>query len=269
MYWINGITSTSISLDNRALHFGDGFFTTAKIKNGKVILLDYHMDRLKESSQRLMFENLNIDVLYKEILQAAICYVDGVMKVIISRQNSDTVYGYRYSRNFESLRIICTYPISQHCDQWYKYGVRLMISSIRLARNSYFSGIKHLNRLEQVMIAAEIHKNKVADEALVLDTEDNIVECCSSNIFWRVKHQVFTPSIYYSGINGVMRKLILKLLPSLGYDVQEVTVGIDYLKNMEEIFITNSLLPLASVNVINNYTYSDKTLFNLLSSHVM
>lgn len=268
-YWINGARSTSISLNNRALHFGDGFFTTAKIKNSTVILLDYHIDRLMISANRLMFDNLNFDLLYKEILQAAIYSVNGVMKIIISRENLNSTYGYRFGKNTKSLRIICTYPLAQHYIKWYRHGIRLMISTIRIARNPNFSGIKHLNRLEQVMIATEIYNNKVVDEALVLDTENNIVECCSANIFWRLNRQVFTPSIYHSGINGIIRQLILKLLPSLGYYVKEVMVGINHLKKMDEVFITNSLLPLASVNIINNDTYQDKTLFNLLSSHII
>lgn len=269
MYWINGILTESITLNNRALHFGDGFFTTAKIKNGKVILLDWHINRLIMSAHRLMFNNLDFDLLYKEILQAAAHNTDGVIKIIITRNNQNTNCGYRCNKNTESVRIICTYTLSKRYLQWNKHGIRLMVSTIRLSRNSYFSGIKHLNRLEQVMIATELYKNKISDEALVLDTEDNIVECCSANIFWRKNHQVFTPVVYYSGINGIIRQLVLKLLPTLGYSSKEVIVGLDCLKTVDEIFITNSLLPLASVNFINNNTYSDKTLFNLLNSHIM
>lgn len=267
-YWLNGISVKSLSLDNRALHFGDGFFTTAKIKNGSVLLLDWHMDRLITSAHRLLFNNVDFDRLYKEILQAVSYRINGVIKIIIIRDHQETIYGYQCHNNAKSLRIIYTYPASQRCVQWYKYGVRLMISTIRIARNSYFSGIKHLNRLEQVMIANEIYNNNTADEALVLDTEDNIIECCSANIFWRIKHQVYTPSVYYSGINGIIRQLILKLLPSLGYCVRETLVGIDQLKKMDEVFITNSLLPLVSVNMINNNTYQDQTLMNLLKNHI-
>lgn len=267
-YWINGVPAKSISLNNRAFHFGDGFFTTAKIKNGKVIFLDYHIDRLIQSANRLMFNNLDLNLLYKEILQAVVGHITGVIKIIISRENIEETYGYRCNKHNKSLRIICIYPLSQHYIKWNKYGVHLMISSIRIARNSYFAGIKHLNRLDQVMIATEIYNSKIADEALVLDTEDNIVECCSANIFWRSNYCVFTPALSYSGVNGIVRQLILKLLPSLGYSVQEVMVGINHLKTMDEIFITNSLVPLASVNSINQDTYKDKKLFHVLNSYI-
>lgn len=269
MYWINGIISKSISLNNRAIHFGDGFFTTSKIEDGQVIFISQHMKRLILSAQRLMFENLDYDLLYKEILQAATYSINGIIKIIIIRANQHNIHGYRFNKNFQPLRIICTYPFPQNYIQWHKCGVRLMISTVRISRNFLFSGIKHLNRLEQVMIAKEIDDNEVADEALVLDTENNIVECCSANIFWRINQQVFTPSVYHAGVNGVIRQLILKLLPSLGYHVQEVMVGVDHIKNINEAFITNSLLPLASVQSINNNIYKDRTLFQVLSTCIM
>lgn len=270
MYWVNGIPKRVISLNNRALHFGDGFFTTAVLKNSRVNFLESHMDRLILSAHRLMFNNINFDLLYQEILQAAAYSINGIIKIIISRINNykNHVYGYRYDQNIEPLRIIRTSKLSKHYTKRYKSGVRLQISTIRLARNSFFAGIKHLNRLEQVMIASEIHNNKTIDEALVLDTDDNIIECCSANIFWRQNNQVFTPSLYYSGVNGIIRQLIIKLLPSLGYGIQEVMVGIEHLKNTDEVFITNSLLPLASVKMIDNNIYSNKTLFNLLSTYI-
>lgn len=269
MYWINGIARKVISLNSRALHFGDGFFTTAKIENSKVVFLDYHMDRLILASQKLMFNNIDFDLLYKEILQISSYSVDGVIKIIISRVNNDNTHGYMYDHSIKPIRIICTSKLSQRHIKQYKSGVRLKISTIRLSRNSFLSGVKHLNRLEQVMIATELYKNKIIDEVLVLDTDDNIIECCSANIFWRKNDQVFTPSLCYSGVNGIIRQLILKLLPKLGYSVHEVMVGIEHLKNIDEAFITNSLLPLASVNAINNNFYSNKTLFNLLDDHIL
>ncbi|ADV33798.1 aminodeoxychorismate lyase [Candidatus Blochmanniella vafra str. BVAF] len=271
MYWVNGVLQTQISLNNRALHFGDGFFTTSQIKKGEVQWLSYHMDRLILSARRLMFDNVNFHILYKEILKAANYSKYGIIKIIITRMSYDrVVYGYGFDDKLEILRIIRVLPCSEHYKKLCYSGVRLKISSIRLSRNPLLSGIKHLNRLEQVLIASEIYRNKKnIDDVLVLDTENNIVECCSANIFWRKKNKVFTPYLHHAGVNGVIRQVILKILPDLGYVVQEVMVGIEHLKEMEEVFITNSLLPLASVNVINNYFYSDKTLLNLLKFHII
>lgn len=270
MYWVNGISKKTILLNNRALHFGDGFFTTARLQNGKIDFLDWHMDRLVCSARRLMFNNFNLNLLHKEMQQAA-AYHDmySVIKVIISRNNSYGLYGYQCNNDIEPLRIIHVSRLPKYYMRWIHYGIRLRTSVVRLARNSFLAGIKHLNRLEQVMISIWLSKNKATDEALVLDTDGNVIECCSANIFWRYKYQVFTPSLYHAGVNGIMRQLVLKLLPKLGYCIREVTVGPEHLKSANEVFITNSLLPLASVNSIDDCLYSDRTLFCLLRSHII
>lgn len=270
MYWINGVLTKKISLDVRALHFGDGFFTTAKIYNGKIHLFNWHMERLKVSARRLMFNNVNYDILYEEIFQSILNYnADGIIKIIISRINKNKKYGYKSDNYSDLYRIIRISPLPKYYSQWFHLGVRLKTSKIRLSRNSFFAGIKHLNRLEQVMISYDINNDDKADEALVLDTDSNVIECCSANIFWRQKNQVFTPSLLYAGVNGVMRQLIIRLLPKLGYSIQEVMVGIERLQAVDEVFITNSLLPLAPVNSINDYFYTNNELCNILKNYVI
>lgn len=268
MYWVDGIFNNTISPSNRALHFGDGFFTTARLRNRKIDFLDWHIDRLNFSSKKLMFNNFDIDLLCQEIEKAAVIGIDGFIKIIVSRKNSnEKIQGYRYTNDFEISRIIYINQLPDYYSHWVKFGITIKTSTVRLSRNCFLAGVKHLNRLEQVMIANWICNNSI-DEALVLDTEDNVIECCSANIFWRKNKQVFTPSLYYSGVNGIMRRLILQLLPKLGYLVKEVMVSSKCLKSADEVFITNSLLPVVSVNVIDDVFYQDKTLFCLLCTNI-
>lgn len=268
MYWINGVFNQTISLGNRALHFGDGFFTTAKLRNGKIDFLDWHAERLKLSARKLVFNNFDIKLVLQEMQNAAVVGVHGFIKVIVSRENScENMCGYRCSNDIKISRIIYIGKLPEYYSKWLKFGINIKTSVVRLSRNYFLSGIKHLNRLEQVIIANWVYKNKI-DEALVLDTEGNIVECCSANIFWRKNNKVFTPSLCYAGVNGIMRQLVLELLPKLGYLIKEVIVGPEYLKDADEVFITNSLLPIVSVNAIDDMYYSEKTLFCLLSIYL-
>lgn len=269
MYWVNGIPSKMTSIDNRALHFGDGFFTTANLKNGKIDFLSWHIDRLNLSAKKLMFDNFNADIVREEMKKAAITEMNGFIKIIISRNNNGgNVCGYRYSDDIEVSRIILTGKLPDHYSRWVNSGIIIKTSIVRLARNCVLAGIKHLNRLEQVMIANWIQKNGSIDEALVLDTAGNIIECCSANIFFRKNNTVFTPSLYYAGVNGIIRQLILELLPKIGYFIQEIMVGPEFLKDVDEVFITNSLLPVVSVNTINNIFYKDNKLCCLLRSYL-
>ncbi|MCJ7462618.1 MAG: aminodeoxychorismate lyase, partial [Candidatus Baumannia cicadellinicola] len=146
---------------------------------------------------------------------------------------------------------------------WHRNGLRLTINPVRLSRNPLLAGIKHLNRLEQVLIKAYLEREE-GDEAIVLDTDENIVECCSANIFWRYGKKVFTPALNYAGVAGIMRQQILALLPQFGYSCEEVITGISTLEQADEIIITNALLPIAPVNSIGSYNYDNRTLFNFL-----
>ncbi|QOI11050.1 aminodeoxychorismate lyase [Blochmannia endosymbiont of Colobopsis nipponica] len=264
MYWINGVFGKRLSLFNRAVQFGDGFFTTAKLKDNKILLLDWHIERLIMSAKRLLFNNINWSFLLKEIQTVADSNTDGVIKIIIARNNS--INNCNYPNNGSSVRIIIHDKMPDYYVSWLQDGIKLALSPIKLVRDSVFSGIKHLNRIEQFMINAYRDKN-ISDEVLVLDTEDNIIECCYSNIFWRRNMKVFTPMLTHAGIFGIMRRLIMILLPKLGYQIKEIITGIEDIYRADEVFITNSLLPVVSVNSIEEKKFYDKTLFKLLSLH--
>lgn len=264
MNWINGVPQQHLPLTDRALQFGDGFFTTARLQDGEIRFLAWHLERLAITAKHLLFDDLNIISLRREMLAAAATGNNGVIKTIISRGSGER--GYSFSTCGTPLRIVSLTTAPEHYPAWRRDGIRLGQSPVRLGRNPLLAGIKHLNRLEQVLIHAHLD-HAGTDEMLVLDTDGYLVECCSANIFWRKGRQVFTPSLNHAGVAGVMRRRVLTLLPALGYPSQEVTTGPDVLKQADEIFITNALLPVVPVNIIGQYRYPDRTLFQLLAPH--
>lgn len=262
MYWINGIPQEYLLLTDRAVHFGDGFFTTARLLDGDIPLLTWHLERLVEAGQRLLFTPFDTDALCHEMLAAAHGVGDGVIKVLISRGSSNRGYSFRNCDTQQ--RIISRMPAPAKYLRWRQEGIRLSQSPVRLARNPLLAGIKHNNRLEQVLVSAHLNRAD-ADEALVLDTEGVVVECCSANLFWRRRQKVFTPELRYAGIAGVMRRRVISLLPTLGYTIEEVSVGPDALITADEVFITNALLPVVPVRIIDTRKYADRTLCLQLS----
>lgn len=263
MYWINGTLQTQLPLTDHVIHFGDGFFTTARLLDGNIPLLAWHIERLTLATQRLMFTPFDAEALCREMLVAAHSGGDGVIKVIISRGSGGV--GYSHIGCDTPQRIVLRTPAPAYYPCWRQEGVRLTQSPVRLARNPLLAGIKHNNRLEQVLIRAHLDLNG-EDEALVLDTEGIVVECCSANIFWRLGGEVFTPELRYAGVAGVMRRWIISLLPKLGYTIKEVSATPDALKNADEVFITNALLPIVSVYAIDTRHYVHKSLYLQLRS---
>jgi 4-amino-4-deoxychorismate lyase len=263
MYWINGNPAHHLSLTDRAIHYGDGFFTTARVRAGQIDLLPYHLDRLAQACDRLLFPSPDWQALTQEMLRMAQQQPEGVLKVIISRGSGGR--GYSFDGCLAPLRIIATAAIPSHYALWRERGVALTLSPVRLGCNPLLAGIKHLNRLEQVLIRAHLEKIAGADDAVVLNLRGDVAECCAANIFWRRGTEVYTPGLAQAGVAGVMRRHIMTLLDNSPFHLHEVEAGTAALIAADEAMVCNSLMPVLPVNCFDDRIYGDRTLFDFLS----
>ena len=267
-YWINGKESLTIAVDDRGLHFGDGCFTTLKVVNRKAIFLNQHIARLQQDSARLALPQPDWAQLIHQVNEIAQQHIDAlVLKIMITRGQGGRGYS---SQNFHTPTVIVStnsYPV--HYTKLQQLGICLSISQVPISKNPFLAGIKHLNRLEQVLIKQDIDAGNV-DEALVLDTDGLLIECCSANVFWRRGKQVFTPLLTHSGVSGLMRKHIIEQLADSPYSLSEVERYPQVLAHCDEVLISNSLMPILPVNQIRigteqvEWQYSSRTLFNYL-----
>lgn len=259
--WINGEPHDSLAVRDRAVQFGDGCFTTARILRGKVVALEAHLQRLAQGCERLMIQHIDWRSLRDEMIYAASTRAEGVLKVILTRGAGGR--GYSALGCDRPTRIVSLSDYPAHYPQLRQTGVKLALSTVRLGRNPLLAGIKHLNRLEQVLIRTELEQTD-ADEALVLDTEGMLVECCAANLFWRRGNQIFTPSLADSGVRGIQRQQVIQLLREQGTEVAEVREPAAVLATADEVLITNALMPVLPVYQIEQQTYSSRQLFNLI-----
>ena len=182
MFLINGHKQESLAVSDRATQFGDGCFTTARVIDGKVSLLSAHIQRLQDACQRLMISCDFWPQLEQEMKTLAAEQQNGVLKVVISRGSGGR--GYSTLNSGPATRILSVTAYPAHYDRLRNEGMTLALSPVRLGRNPHLAGIKHLNRLEQVLIRSHLEQTN-ADEALVLDSEGWVTECCAANLFWR------------------------------------------------------------------------------------
>ncbi|HBO22767.1 MAG TPA: aminodeoxychorismate lyase [Providencia sp.] len=248
-YWVNGQICNQIDVADRAVSFGDGCFTTIHGVNQHAQMLKNHIGRLISDSRRLKLPQPDWQALTAHI--EAICREqtddEFVVKVIISRGAGGRGYSSKGFNQPTVITAISAFP--QHYPPLQQTGAQLILSSIPLSRNTLLAGMKHLNRLEQVLIRQEIDEAQV-DEAIVLDTNGIMVECCSANFFWRVKNRVYTPALSYSGVNGLMRQKIMALLSGSQYTLEEVERFPAILAQCNEVVICNSLMPILPVATI-------------------
>ncbi|WP_336796067.1 aminodeoxychorismate lyase [Erwinia aphidicola] len=262
MMWVNGLAQESIDARDRAVQFGDGCFTTARVLHGSMLRPQAHLQRLQQACERLRIVGVDWQLLAQEITAIASTIDDGVLKVIITRGSGGR--GYSASGCQQPARIISLSAWPAHYLRLRQTGVRLALSTVRLGKNPLLAGIKHLNRLEQVMIRTELEQT-AADEALVLDSDGMLVECCAANLFWRVGKQVFTPDLSASGVNGIQRQQVMQQVIALGYTLSEVHQGYEVLADAEEVLITNALMPILPVSQIEAWRYTSRDLFSQLN----
>ena len=262
MFLINGTEQSTLAASDRGVQFGDGCFTTARVRQGRVEQLDGHLARLRSGCEALLVRFSEWRTLGDEMARLASRQQEGVLKVIITRGSGGR--GYSAAACGAPTRILSTSPMPAHFARWREEGVTLALSPVRLGRNPALAGIKHLNRLEQVLIRAHLEQTG-ADEALVLDSDGWVTECCAANLFWRAGQTVFTPRVDQAGVNGIMRQHCLRQLAQSRYRVMEVSAEADAVRRADEVLICNALLPAAPVSAFEEVRYLSRELYEYLA----
>jgi len=264
MYWINGHQHNALAPSDRGLQFGDGCFTTARVTEGKIDLLPWHIERLQLAAQRLMLPACDWSALEDEMVHAAESIPLGVVKAILTRGSGGR--GYSPKGCEAPTRIVSRSSYPMHYLPWRERGISLTLSPVALGRNPLLAGLKHLNRLEQVLIRTHLDQT-AADEALVLDTAGMLVECCAANLFWRKGKAVFTPDLGQAGVAGLMRRRVIELLSGSEYSLHCVSEPLETLADAEEVLVSNALMPLLPVNTGQSWRYPSRQLYDFLRPH--
>ncbi|EHD21039.1 MULTISPECIES: aminodeoxychorismate lyase [Brenneria] len=263
MQWINGRIQEQLAVSDRGTQFGDGCFTTARVRGGEIVWLDRHQARLRQAAERLMLPAIDWPLLRQEMNLAAQGRSEGIVKVMLTRGSGGRGYGIQGCDSPTRIVMQADYPA--HYSHWREQGISLRLSSVTLARSRLLAGIKHLNRLEQVLIRIDLEQ-RAADEVLVLDTAGTLVECCAANLFWRKGNRVYTPDLSYAGVDGVARQHVISLLADSAFELHVVTEPVDTLADADEVIICNALMPIVPVNQAETWRYRSRDLYRFLST---
>lgn len=245
---IKGRQGESVPASDRALHYGDGCFTTARVTAaGEVALLAAHLQRLQSDSQALSIPFSQWQTLEQDITETAKSNPDTVLKVLISRGSGGRGYGIEGAD--DPNWIVSIHPFPQHYADLRNQGIKVGISPVTLAEQPLLAGIKHLNRLEQVLSKIALQKT-TWDDALICDNKGFLVEATAANLFWGENGQWFTPSLDKCGIEGVMRNHLLAVLRSRNSDVRIKSALPSTLSRCTDMFICNSLMGIVPVHTM-------------------
>jgi 4-amino-4-deoxychorismate lyase len=252
--WVNGQAGAPIDVFERALQYGDGLFETIRIHRYGPEFLERHIRRLTAGCERLKFPVMDWGLLRRELKELAAEHDNAVLKLILSRRCAGRGYGPLSGQGV--TRIASLQPLPEWTVNPAHGGIRVRICDARLAVQPLLAGIKHLNRLEQVLARAEWDDPAIA-EGLMLSDRDRLVEGTMSNIFMLAKRGLITPDLSTCGVAGVMRSVILDLARSLGIDTEIRSISLDDIKTVEEVFVCNSLIGIWPVVGIDGFRSFD------------
>lgn len=244
--WVDGQPAESLAVTDRGLAYGDGLFETIAVTAGVPSLLDRHLARLSQGCARLAIPYDEPEV-RAELLAFCQALGDGVAKLILTR--GDGLRGYAPPQPAQSRRILQggakpSYP-AVNAEQ----GIRLFPCATRLAEQPALAGLKHLNRLEQVLARGEWQDAEHA-EGLMRDISGRVVEGVYSNLFLIKDGRLSTADLSRCGVAGVMRAELLERAAALGLVCDIRDISLDELVAADEVFLCNSLYGIWPVRAL-------------------
>ncbi len=251
--WVlkGGVVVDGVSVFDRGLAYGDGLFETMRVHQGRIPLLSLHWRRLEAGLSRLNISLPLPEMLQSFLLDCSASTESGVLKLIVTRGEGGR--GYLPPPQAESVQIVSLHslPVYEHD---YGQGIDIGVSRIRLGRNPLLAGLKHLNRLEQVLIRQSLQSAGFL-EGVVLDIDDLVIEGAFSNICIVSGNVLLTPILEAAGVAGVMRSWVLENAPALGLPCRECDLRLEDVLAADEVFLCNSVSGLWPVTAIERRRY--------------
>ncbi len=233
--WINGQPGQKISATDRGLLYGDGLFETVLI-NKTPVMLAAHIARLQSGCKRIGLEypaSLPAEIEHFLENQPSI----GVLKILLTRGNGGR--GYQPSGSNQPTRILQFHKLPENIGLNGKNGIRAVVCQHPISTNSHLAGLKHLNRLDQVLASMELGNE--FNEGLMRTEDHLLIEGTRSNVFLVVNNKLLTPDLCTAGVAGVMRAYLLEQFAQQSSILEIRAISMTEVHNASEVFVCNSV----------------------------
>jgi branched-chain amino acid aminotransferase len=241
--------------DNRSFRYGDGLFETMKVHQSKILLQQFHYDRLILGLKMLQIEStLDVSELSRLILD--LCQKNNCIDLARVR-----LAVYRNQEN-KSEFVIEAFPLSKEINQWREIGLTIDLYPYARKSPDAFSNFKTANFLPYVL-AENYAKEKGLDDAIVLNAFNLICDSSKANIFLVKDNEIFTPALHQGCISGVMRRFVIDFLKSQGVHVRQQEISEKELYDADEVFLTNIIHGIKWVQFFRERIYAFELTFGI------
>ncbi|HYC45354.1 MAG TPA: aminodeoxychorismate lyase [Burkholderiales bacterium] len=248
MILVNGVTDGAVGADDRGLAYGDGVFRTLRARSGVPLHCARHYRKLADDCAALALRAPDEALLAAEVKAACARYAECSVKIIVTRGTGPR--GYRYRGDEAPTRIVIAEPVSERPALDRVGGAAVRLCTIRLAPQPALAGVKHLNRLENVLARAEWSDPEIG-EGLLRDTEDNVICGTMSNLFLVRGGSLASPRLDRCGVAGVTRARVIEAAAQ--HDVACVLSALTWrdVLRADEVFLVNSLFGVCPVRALD------------------
>lgn len=260
MMLVNGQARDRISVLDRGLNYGDGLFETIRFEQGRAPLWQRHMQRLAWGCERLHMPVPDGALLWQEAQRAIGTLARCVLRITLTRGEGER--GYAPPVHVSPTRIIAAFPMPAMPAALYVHGICLHRCRTTLADQPLLAGIKHLNRLEQVLARSEWRDPGIG-EGLLCDSRGNVISATAANIFAVVDGMLVTPAVDRCGVAGVARAAMLEAFPDC--QVRELPLA-DALR-ASELCLASSVRGILPVQAVGDTVYAPGPVVRALQQH--
>ncbi len=240
-------------------------FETLLVYHGKPLYTELHLERMAQGLRALALPDC-LAAVQQQLASAAGESVLAkcpwaVLRVSVIR--GPGLRGYAPSVNSSPRILISVARLDRDCGQ-IATAASLCVATVRLSSQPLLAQIKHLNRLEQVLAAAQSQAYD-ADECIVMDQANHLTSVAAGNLFLVRHGELLTPKLIDCGVLGTRRRLIIeKWAPAIGLRIRETILTLADLQTAEEVFYSNSLQTVRPVGRLSEMYWDNHSVCNAL-----
>ena len=250
---MNGIETSAIDIADRGLAYGDGLFETMRVIEGEIPLFSHHLRRfLKGVAVLGLGDETRLKRDFQHYVQSALirikdnaCFGSSIVKMMVTRGNGGR--GYLPPEEANCHFIVQVFDFPYYPSSFSTEGISLRECQYRLGFQPQLAGIKHLNRLDQVLASQELLNEP---EGLLMDYDDKVIEGTKSNLLVFKNGQVLTPNLSSCGVHGVLRDELLEPSNKLNLRVKIEDLTLDDVVDSDALAMINSVFGIWFVQTL-------------------
>ena len=238
MILVNGVAQAAVEATDRGLAYGDGVFRTFRVQRGVGSQWQRHYAKLAFDCAAIELSCPAEAVLAKEVTRVSAADAECVVKITVTR--GAAARGYAYTGSAAPTRIVARSPRAAYDPANATAGVRVRRCRLQLGHQPALAGLKHLNRLENVLARAEWDDPDIA-EGLLCDGAGHVIGGTMTNVFIARRGVLATPALTRCGVAGVTRDRVIAAAAAAGIACEIVDLPWDAVVRADEVILVNSL----------------------------